>query len=383
MSDKKIQCPTCMETIDVEFNVCPFCGEDLRNVARPEVKTTPVAPPPVPAAPVPPAAPVVPPAPQAAGYVPADEYYYEEEPAGFYKTFIGREYFGRYASFGGNTARANYWFTVLALFILQLGLYGIAGLLIGLSPVVGLMVAYILFSLVGLGLLLPSLAIVVRRLRDTGASPWRILWGLVPIVGPIILLVNLCSSGETVRSRFSFKAPDWVITILCVILLIAGSVFAASSVSNAVNGLNSYDIPEVEDSTDYYDESEDYVLADEASAVEEVIVAEETSSDNVSGTYTLTGTVAGTKVIVEMMINGGTVNGHLRYAKINPPSWLDISGFFSDGYVFAFQEFNDEGMMTGDYLCEGSFDSRGRLKAISGTMTNYKGKTYSVNLTVQ
>ena len=37
--------------------------------------------------------------------------------------------------------------------------------------------------------IIPSIAIAVRRLHDTGRSGWMILLGLIPLVGSIILIV--------------------------------------------------------------------------------------------------------------------------------------------------------------------------------------------------
>jgi len=47
----------------------------------------------------------------------------------------------------------------------------------------------IVYILISLGLFLPSLAIAVRRLHDTGRSGWWMLLTLLPILGPIVLLV--------------------------------------------------------------------------------------------------------------------------------------------------------------------------------------------------
>ena len=44
-------------------------------------------------------------------------------------------------------------------------------------------------SILQLALLVPTLAVGVRRLHDTGRSGWWLLIGLIPIVGWIILLV--------------------------------------------------------------------------------------------------------------------------------------------------------------------------------------------------
>ena len=53
-----------------------------------------------------------------------------------------------------------------------------------------------------LGVMIPGLAVSVRRLHDIGRSGWYYLIGLIPIVGGIILLVWFCKEGD----RFS---NDW------------------------------------------------------------------------------------------------------------------------------------------------------------------------------
>jgi uncharacterized membrane protein YhaH (DUF805 family) len=47
----------------------------------------------------------------------------------------------------------------------------------------------VLYVIYGLAVLLPSLAAAIRRLHDTGKSGWMILFGLIPFVGFIILIV--------------------------------------------------------------------------------------------------------------------------------------------------------------------------------------------------
>ena len=44
-------------------------------------------------------------------------------------------------------------------------------------------------AIYGLGILLPSLAVAVRRLHDTGRAGWWIFIGLIPLVGWIVLIV--------------------------------------------------------------------------------------------------------------------------------------------------------------------------------------------------
>ena len=50
--------------------------------------------------------------------------------------------------------------------------------------------------IVSLALLLPSLAVNVRRLHDTGRSGWWILIGLIPVIGFIVLLVFECQDSQ-------------------------------------------------------------------------------------------------------------------------------------------------------------------------------------------
>ena len=51
-------------------------------------------------------------------------------------------------------------------------------------------------SIASLALLLPSLAVAIRRLHDTSRSGWWILLGLIPIVGWIILIVFYCQDSH-------------------------------------------------------------------------------------------------------------------------------------------------------------------------------------------
>ena len=62
-----------------------------------------------------------------------------------------------------------------------------------------------LATLVLVAHVLPALAIGVRRLQDIGRSGWSWLVGLVPLVGPVLLLVWYCQPGTRGANRFG---PD-------------------------------------------------------------------------------------------------------------------------------------------------------------------------------
>ncbi|MNW62078.1 Inner membrane protein YhaI [compost metagenome] len=61
------------------------------------------------------------------------------------------------------------------------------------------MTLYIIYLL---AVILPSLAVTVRRLHDTGKSGWSILLGLIPLVGGIIVLVFVCTDSQPGQNSY-------------------------------------------------------------------------------------------------------------------------------------------------------------------------------------
>ena len=95
-----------------------------------------------------------------------------------YKSFWTRAF-----DFQGRTSRPDYWWTVLASFLVGLVL-AILG-----SAAESLMALYALYYFAGI---IPNLSMSIRRVRDMGKSwPW-IFINLLPIAGPIWFLVLLC-----------------------------------------------------------------------------------------------------------------------------------------------------------------------------------------------
>lgn len=98
-----------------------------------------------------------------------------------------------YVGFSGRARRKEYWMFVLFNFI--------AGIILGIiEAVIGL--PGILSGLYSLAILIPSLAVVFRRLHDTGKSGWWILISLVPIAGSIILLVFMCLDSDAGTNKY-------------------------------------------------------------------------------------------------------------------------------------------------------------------------------------
>jgi uncharacterized membrane protein YhaH (DUF805 family) len=110
--------------------------------------------------------------------------------------------FKNYANFQGRARRSEYWYYALFNVILILPLYVIA--MIGLvSETTALSILGGLgYIVILLGTFIPSLAAVVRRLHDVGRSGWYYFIALIPIAGPIILLVWLFTEGNSGANEY-------------------------------------------------------------------------------------------------------------------------------------------------------------------------------------
>jgi len=92
-----------------------------------------------------------------------------------------------YAVFSGRARRTEYWCFVLFSLIVTV-------VLSALEAVVGL--SGVLSTIYSFGVLIPSLAVGIRRLHDTGRCGWWMLLCLIPIVGGIVLTGFLASDSE-------------------------------------------------------------------------------------------------------------------------------------------------------------------------------------------
>src|SRR5438105_5639572 len=86
----------------------------------------------------------------------------------------------KYAEFSGRARRREYWTFALISFLIGCALGVIGALVHGLA---------FLSWVYSLAVLVPSIAVSVRRLHDTGRSGWWLLIGLIPLIGFIVLLV--------------------------------------------------------------------------------------------------------------------------------------------------------------------------------------------------
>jgi uncharacterized membrane protein YhaH (DUF805 family) len=94
-----------------------------------------------------------------------------------------------YVGFTGRARRTEFWMFALFNFLISLALTVISVLISDDNR--------ILASLYSLAVLLPTLAVWVRRLHDTDHSGWWLLIGLIPVVGFIVLVVFAFRPGIT------------------------------------------------------------------------------------------------------------------------------------------------------------------------------------------
>ena len=96
--------------------------------------------------------------------------------------------FQNYVNFEGVARRSEFWWFFLFNFLAGIVAQILDTLIFGASA--NGSTPFPLFSLiVSLGLLLPYLAVAIRRFRDAGYRWYNIFWAFLPLAGPIILIV--------------------------------------------------------------------------------------------------------------------------------------------------------------------------------------------------
>jgi len=101
----------------------------------------------------------------------------------------------QYAVFAGRATRKQYWMFFLINLLVAIGVGIVAGI-IHLSW---------LSSLYTLALIVPSIAVAVRRLHDTNRSGWWVLIALIPVVGWVVIIVFLAQKGGQGDNQYGPK----------------------------------------------------------------------------------------------------------------------------------------------------------------------------------
>ena len=99
--------------------------------------------------------------------------------------------------FAGRTSRPDFWWCVLAV-VLLLAFAQLLAPALGQIPV----------EVCSLALLVPWIALVTRRLRDAGLSPWWQLIALAPVAGMLVLLYLTTFPAATAAEGTEQAAPS-------------------------------------------------------------------------------------------------------------------------------------------------------------------------------
>ena len=108
----------------------------------------------------------------------------------------------RYADFNGRARRSEYWLFWLFTWILEVVVFGIVGVTGGNLTSTNLGLGGILLCAIVLGLFVPSMAVLFRRLHDTDRSAWWVLIAFLPLLGGLVLLVFTVLDGTPGTNRF-------------------------------------------------------------------------------------------------------------------------------------------------------------------------------------
>jgi len=98
----------------------------------------------------------------------------------------------KYATFTGRASREEYWYFTLVNFIISI-IFAVVGGIIG-GGIGGIISG--IGSLYGLAVLVPGIAVAIRRMHDIGKSGWYLLIGLVPVLGAIALIYFLVQPSD-------------------------------------------------------------------------------------------------------------------------------------------------------------------------------------------
>jgi uncharacterized membrane protein YhaH (DUF805 family) len=103
--------------------------------------------------------------------------------------------FSNYVNFSDRASRSEYWYWVLFVILAEI-----------VTSIIDYAISYqVTTSLFGLAVLLPGIAVAIRRLHDLDRSGWWVFLVCIPLIGAIILIVWYCSKGTEGPNRFG---PD-------------------------------------------------------------------------------------------------------------------------------------------------------------------------------
>lgn len=121
---------------------------------------------------------------------------------------------GKYADLTGRAGRAELWWFSLVTSLVVVGVPVVGAALVSVTGVADTLVGNVtvttlsmVWALVVMGLVLPSLAVGVRRLHDTGRSGWWCLLVVVPVAGLVLVALWVLPTAPG-PNRFGSAGAD-------------------------------------------------------------------------------------------------------------------------------------------------------------------------------
>lgn len=145
--------------------------------------------------------------------------------------------FRNYANFNGRARRSEYWYFYLLNFIVCMGL--------SVFACINLLIWAVFLLMWDFAILVPTIAVTVRRLHDTGRSGVYYLFNFIPVVGFILLIVWACEDsqpGDNIYGR-NPKAVGPVRGFVHPNVAAAGSYLGVQCLSGPLQG-QTYNIPQ-------------------------------------------------------------------------------------------------------------------------------------------
>ena len=100
----------------------------------------------------------------------------------------------------GRASRSEFWWYYLCIFIIAAVIAVIGGFLesVGIEQTWIGIILQCLSAILNISLICAA----IRRMHDTGKSGWNVCWGLIPLVGWIIVIVMLCKPSEPGENQY-------------------------------------------------------------------------------------------------------------------------------------------------------------------------------------
>jgi uncharacterized membrane protein YhaH (DUF805 family) len=105
----------------------------------------------------------------------------------------------KYAVFSGRARRKEYWYFMLFNIIATIVLAFSDTLLGTFDPETGVGFLGLIYAL---GVMLPGIGVTIRRLHDTNRTGWWLLLILIPLIGPVVLLIFTILDSDPEENQY-------------------------------------------------------------------------------------------------------------------------------------------------------------------------------------